>query len=95
MIKVLSLWQCLSLRCLQPQKFRQRQVDSDIAEFDKGCLQPQKFRQRQDVPYRPLDDEDGVYNPKNLGNDKRVQTKLRETKGVYNPKNLGNDKAKV
>ena len=31
----------------------------------------------------------GVYNPKNLGNDKIANCGLE---GVYNPKNLGNDK---
>lgn len=31
----------------------------------------------------------GVYNPKNLGDDKIANCGLE---GVYNPKNLGNDK---
>lgn len=34
----------------------------------------------------------GVYNPKNLGNDKLTIQSVVTERGVYNPKNLGNDK---
>lgn len=34
----------------------------------------------------------GVYNPKNLGNDKALFYGACSRFGVYNPKNLGNDK---
>lgn len=34
----------------------------------------------------------GVYNPKNLGNDKTDKVVQFLVGGVYNPKNLGNDK---
>ena len=34
----------------------------------------------------------GVYNPKNLGNDKWTVTLQNLIRGVYNPKILGNDK---
>ena len=34
----------------------------------------------------------GVYDPKILGNDKKIRWPMQSLKGVYNPKNLGNDK---